>query len=179
MAGKTITQRWTAQSETDPSKTYTVALYSDGTYGCACPVWKFRRQQCKHIQDVQAGAYDAQSGPDGASIELALANTRQVHWDAQTGNGRERVMVPLVPPGNLQFVATVIYDLLQLGLPWRSLGTYTQMIKPADGSPLQPGDIKAYIRANGRLIYGPWNALTGRHDGYVLEGAPVVEAQAA
>jgi hypothetical protein len=30
-----------------------VAQATDGTYGCSCPVWKFKRQECKHIRYVK------------------------------------------------------------------------------------------------------------------------------
>ncbi len=47
-------KRWTVASESGPG-VYIVALDKDGTYGCSCPVWKFHRKQCKHIQEVLAG----------------------------------------------------------------------------------------------------------------------------
>jgi hypothetical protein len=34
--------------------TWTVAQAKIGTWGCSCPRWKFKREQCKHIQEVQA-----------------------------------------------------------------------------------------------------------------------------
>jgi hypothetical protein len=46
-------KRWEIQSHSDPDKTYTVALAEDGSYGCSCPQWKFRRRQCRHIAEVQ------------------------------------------------------------------------------------------------------------------------------
>lgn len=32
---------------------YTVAVDRKGDFGCSCPVWKFRRQECKHITEVK------------------------------------------------------------------------------------------------------------------------------
>jgi len=33
---------------------YVVAYATDTiTYGCSCPVWKFRREKCKHIAAVE------------------------------------------------------------------------------------------------------------------------------
>lgn len=39
----------------DGEKTYKVSVDEHGNYGCSCPVWKFRRQQCKHIEYVLDG----------------------------------------------------------------------------------------------------------------------------
>jgi len=51
-------KRWQVPSESDPDKTYTVAVDANGNYGCSCPVWKFRRLQCKHIDFVLSGGGD-------------------------------------------------------------------------------------------------------------------------
>jgi hypothetical protein len=34
--------------------TWTVAQAKNGAWGCSCPRWKFKREHCKHIQEVQA-----------------------------------------------------------------------------------------------------------------------------
>lgn len=35
---------------------YTVSISRDGKeWGCSCPNWKFRREQCKHIKEIQSG----------------------------------------------------------------------------------------------------------------------------
>ena len=35
------------------SATYIVGISDKGEYGCSCPMWKFRRQECKHIEQVK------------------------------------------------------------------------------------------------------------------------------
>lgn len=35
------------------NNTYNVGLSKDGNYGCSCPAWKFRRQECRHIRDIK------------------------------------------------------------------------------------------------------------------------------
>ena len=48
---------WIARYSVESSngdKLYTVAKKDDGTWGCTCPVFKFRHIECKHIQAVQA-----------------------------------------------------------------------------------------------------------------------------
>jgi len=41
--------------ESDSSDTvYRVSISDNEEWGCSCPVWKFRRQICKHILKVQS-----------------------------------------------------------------------------------------------------------------------------
>lgn len=35
------------------NKSYTVAVDERAEYGCSCPQWIYRRQECKHIQAVK------------------------------------------------------------------------------------------------------------------------------
>lgn len=46
-------KRWKVRGS--GGKTYVVALSDTGEYGCDCPVWKFRRERCKHIDEVLRG----------------------------------------------------------------------------------------------------------------------------
>ena len=32
-----------------PGVNWTVAVDNKGEFGCSCPVWKFKRKECKHI----------------------------------------------------------------------------------------------------------------------------------
>lgn len=34
-------------------KKWVVSIDDNGDYGCSCPAWKFRRQECKHIKAVK------------------------------------------------------------------------------------------------------------------------------
>jgi hypothetical protein len=45
-------KRWTVKGSN--GKEWTVAIDKDGNYGCSCPVWKFRRQECHHITQIMA-----------------------------------------------------------------------------------------------------------------------------
>ena len=61
--------RWMVQSETDPTKFYTVSRAKDGSFGCSCPAWKFRKvETCKHIR----GAADTIIGL--SETETAVVN---------------------------------------------------------------------------------------------------------
>lgn len=46
-------QKWTVESFTTRGKEYVVSLTRAGEWQCSCPVWKFRRQICKHILAIQ------------------------------------------------------------------------------------------------------------------------------
>jgi hypothetical protein len=47
--------RWVQKWEIQGSRgdIYTVARDADGNFGCSCPVWKFKREECKHIRQVK------------------------------------------------------------------------------------------------------------------------------
>jgi len=48
--------KWVQIYEVPASKMgnfWTVAIDRDGNYGCSCPVWKFRRLECKHIIQIK------------------------------------------------------------------------------------------------------------------------------
>ena len=45
--------KWQVDSFTDSSKSYVVSRTRTGEMQCSCPVWKFRRRECKHIDAVR------------------------------------------------------------------------------------------------------------------------------
>ena len=145
-------KRWKVLSESSDS-VYTVALHKEGHYGCSCPHWKFRRKECKHIRQVLDGDWDAE--PEKREPSIILANVREVKL-----NGDGELLVPLLPLGDTHFEATLIYDLLQHGVSWRTIkGTYSLAKLNARKN------IITYVEQRGRLIYGPWieeRGYTGR-----------------
>lgn len=46
-------RKWKVPSNTDPETEYVVSLGDDGTWGCSCRAWIYRRQRCDHIQQMQ------------------------------------------------------------------------------------------------------------------------------
>jgi hypothetical protein len=51
-------RRWKVSSFTDPGKEpYVVAQKTNGSWGCSCPAWKFRKAHpdCKHITEIKLG----------------------------------------------------------------------------------------------------------------------------
>jgi len=48
------THRWFVENKRDyGKKTYVVSMAKGQEFGCSCPVYKFRREECKHIQGVK------------------------------------------------------------------------------------------------------------------------------
>jgi len=45
-------KKWEIKSESG-NGSYVVSLSDKNEWGCSCPVWKFRRQGCKHIKGVK------------------------------------------------------------------------------------------------------------------------------
>jgi len=45
-------KKWNIESESGNGN-YVVSLSDENEWGCSCPVWKFRRQECKHIKRVK------------------------------------------------------------------------------------------------------------------------------
>jgi hypothetical protein len=134
-------KRWTIPSNSEPGKEYVVSLAADGTYGCSCPAWKFRRLECSHIQLVKVGG--GTEGKEPPSIMLAVV--REVTLQPETNT----VLTPLIPIGNEHFQATVVYDLFRAGVPWSVIRERYDIAKINSLT-----TIKQYIEAHGRMIYG-------------------------
>lgn len=51
-----MSQKWVQKWEVEGNSgnIHTVSVSDDGTWGCSCPVWKFRRQTCHHILNKKA-----------------------------------------------------------------------------------------------------------------------------
>jgi hypothetical protein len=145
-------KRWKVPSHSS-DKVYTVAQDATGEYGCSCPVWKFKRQECKHIKEVKDGAYASIDAPPAKEPEIVLANVREV-CEADDGDGR--LLVPLMPLDDTHFQATLIYDLLRHGVNW---GTCKERYGLAKRNSKKA--IIAYVEERGRRIYGPWQEGRG------------------
>jgi hypothetical protein len=62
-------RKWSVTKEAN-GKQYVVSEADDGSWGCSCPVWTFKRQFCKHINLVR---HPPQGGhPTGYLVEKIL-----------------------------------------------------------------------------------------------------------
>lgn len=67
--------RWCVESD-DLDHEYTVSIDAAGEYGCSCPRWKFKREQCKHITLLQFWlARGDQSSGDGLNSSQPAATS--------------------------------------------------------------------------------------------------------
>jgi len=149
-------RRWSIKSYSHPEQEpYTIAVDKDGNWGCTCWPWKRTRQECDHIREAQAlQAIENEPGePDSPLIlappDIVLANVRQVEFHLDTNE----VYVPLIPvvdPIMADFEATLLADLLWLGIPIGKLrersGYYLAKKNAAH-------TITEYVNRRGRLIY--------------------------
>lgn len=150
-------RQWSVPSDRDPHKQYRVSLTGDGSYKCSCPHWIYRLQKtgedCKHIVDVKNGVYDALPVQE---FYIVIANVREVTLT----DDRVMVYVPLLPAGDLDFLATVVYDLAQLGVPWKLIDAYYHL--PKSWSHVA---VKNHVVNHKRKVYGPWVEGQG-HQGF-------------
>jgi len=90
--------------------TWTVSRAEDGTWGCSCPRWKFRREQCHHIQAVQANPSAHEEGsPSLPEIVPGYVEAVEIVEGV--------CLHPLIPLNqwSTDVLATIVYDLLELG----------------------------------------------------------------
>ena len=88
--------------------TWTVAIDKNGNYGCSCPVWKFKRQECHHIKLVKMGGGQLVSKEARPEYVLAAVLKPTIK------DGK--LLCPLVAiPDAAMMEATICYYLLKNG----------------------------------------------------------------
>jgi hypothetical protein len=137
-------KQWVVPSDTNPDKGYKVSLTMEDQYQCSCPRWIFKREECKHIQGVKDGIYDQHTVIE---YHLVLAMVKEVTML----DDRVTIHVPLRPVEDIDFLATIVYDLMHLGVPW-------QVIAELEHTPKQwkPAQVNSHILDHGRKVYDNW-----------------------
>lgn len=111
-------KRWEVPKSTD-NGTWIVAIDKEGNYGCSCPVWKFKRQECHHIKQVKLGY-----GTEKARAErpqYILASVLKPIYKAE----ENELWIPLVAIGDPHMMeATICFYLLKYGY---SIGEIREM----------------------------------------------------
>jgi hypothetical protein len=110
--GKWI-KRWAVQGS--GPKPWTVSLSDQGVYGCSCPRWKFKREECHHIQQVKAGGGNEQGEAAKARPIYTLAHVCTPTIE------NDKLLIPLVPFGDVHMNATICVALMQNGYSWREV----------------------------------------------------------
>jgi hypothetical protein len=119
---------------------WTVAIDNDGNYGCSCPVWKFKRIECHHIEQVRT------AGEKELISKAAMpGNVGEVMIK------RDVVLYPLVPmPPPVDLVATIIYDMQRAGVKPDKIKDYKN--KMFRGS-VSLRSIREHVERHGWLIF--------------------------
>lgn len=138
-------KRWEVPSESNSSKFYIVAQDTEGGYGCDCPVWKFRREECKHIERVKREHPKESVLQEYREPSIVLANVKEV-----TPMPENQLYVPLITLDGIgtHFSATLVYDLMRHGVAWRTCQQRYSIAKRNSKKA-----IVSYIQAHGRCIY--------------------------
>ena len=148
---------WIEKYEVPKSKgdgNWIVSKSDTEQWGCSCPVWKFKRQECKHIRAVKDGTFE---NKNERIPKILLANVEQVSKEEET------ILLPLMPFGDTHFEATLCYDLYAAGAPWWWVRKRYRLARENNKEA-----ITNYVRIHGRKTYGPWNGKTKRHDGFKI-----------
>lgn len=95
---------------------WTVAVDEAGNYGCSCPRWKFKREECHHIMQVKAGAVTEAEISSRPKYVLAMVET-PILKDGE-------LFIPLVAIGDTDMEATICYTMLENGY---SMGEIKEM----------------------------------------------------
>jgi len=122
---------------------WTVSKSKTGEWGCSCPVWKFRRQECHHILSVKNGELPVEEANGGR--EIRPGNVPEV-------TEKDGILLyPLVPfgPSGVPLAATIIYDLNRMGADREQLKRYREKMFPK--TPMR--NILSYVETHGRYVY--------------------------
>ena len=106
-------KKWTVNGSGD--KPWIVSLSDAGVYGCSCPRWKFKREECHHIQQVKGGFIAEVNSTPKERPEYVLAHVCTP--TVEDGN----LLIPLVPFGDVHMNATICVAMLQSGYSWREI----------------------------------------------------------
>ncbi|MCA9499904.1 MAG: SWIM zinc finger family protein [Nitrospira sp.] len=124
-------------------QSYIVSQDEQGEWGCSCPVWKFSRKPCKHIQHIQDARAEGLHRDALAEPRIIYANVCEVtKQDALT------IFAPLIPLNDVHFLATVCVDLYAHGVGWK---TIQRTLLPHAN--LSRKDLLRYVLRHGRKIY--------------------------
>lgn len=150
----TKTDRWVKRWEVPKSSgdgNWIVAIDKDGNYGCSCPVWKFRRQECHHIKLIKMGGGTEANLPE--KPEYILASVLKPIFKPESN----QLWVPLVAiPDAHMMEATICFYMLKHGY---SMGEIREMRRiPREWTAKA---IYGHIEAHGEAEYpegwyNPW-----------------------
>ena len=129
---------------------WTVAQAHDGSYGCSCPIWRFKRQECHHIAFVKAQHPDPDAPITRPEYVLAAVDAPRVEGG--------KMLIPLVEIGNGEQEATIFAFLLEHGY---SMGEVREMRVHVPREWTAKA-IRAYVAEHGPAVF-PTRVWCGTH----------------
>lgn len=100
---------------------WTVSLDDNGEFSCSCPVWKFKREECHHIEDIRGECAAANLSTHGnrPPAVYVLYGGRTIAYEPEAN----RLLIPLIPFGarGEEMEAQIIVALLLHGWTMRDI----------------------------------------------------------
>lgn len=108
-------KRWPVRNSKNTGN-WIVAIDADGNYGCSCPVWKFKRQECKHIRFIKEHPELKSDTPTQIKHpDLIPANVLRPEFDKD----KNVIHYPLVAfGGSVWMEVTICWFLMEHGFSW-------------------------------------------------------------
>jgi len=105
-------KKWTVLSNSDPDKYYTVSQADDGTCGCSCRHWIFRRKECSHIAYIKTTKPEPNSKPRPKPT-IIPAKVSKPTYDEKDN----LLLMPLIhlDPYDISTTALICYVAMQYG----------------------------------------------------------------
>lgn len=112
-------KKWKVKSESG-NGSYVVSLSDKNTWGCSCPAWKFRRQECKHIIRVKLNPERYKETEEQLSRPAyVLARVEKPTYDQKNN----RLLIPLIriEPYDVRMEALICYTMAKYGYKWKEI----------------------------------------------------------
>jgi len=113
------TKKWKVKSESG-NGSYVVSLSDKNEWGCSCPAWKFRRQECKHIIRVRLNPERYKEIEEQSSRPTyVLARVEKPTYDKKNN----RLLIPLIriEPYDIHLEAFICYTMVKYGYKWKEV----------------------------------------------------------
>jgi len=108
-------KKWEVNSSSGNGK-YIVSLSEKGVWGCSCPVWKFKRQECHHIKQIKLTDPKPNQKPKERP-EYILARVKKPILKEE----ENKLLIPLVAVGDIWMEATICFYMLKYGYSWSEI----------------------------------------------------------
>jgi len=111
-------KKWHIKSESS-NKEYVVSLSDENTWGCSCPAWKFRRQECKHIIRVKLNPERYETEKPFKKPEYILAMVEKPTYKEK----ENKLLIPLIriEPYDYKMEALICYTMAKYGYLWKEI----------------------------------------------------------